>query len=190
MEKRDMTDKIMTVPNALTLVRFLLVAVMALFFLNGNPVMAMVIYLLAAATDLLDGYIARRFHQISNVGKVMDPIADKTMTVTALICMLIKGYLTVGILAVIITKEALMIIGGILIYMVFKKVVVANLFGKISAAAYFLAIMLFFLHKYVTPYDSYFMYLAVAMNVVSMVQYGYINVVMEYRKRKKAEAKT
>jgi cardiolipin synthase (CMP-forming) len=184
MGNKDGLDRVITIPNILTLVRFLLVGVMAYVFFAVDPRWAMVVYLFAAATDLVDGYIARKFNQISNVGKVMDPIADKTMTVTALICMLINGYLTVGVLIVIIVKEALMIIGGILIYRVFKKVVVANLYGKISAAAYFLAIMLMYLHEYVTPFDSWFMYLAVAMNIVSIFQYGYINIVLEARKRR------
>ena len=184
MEKNDSAGKILTIPNALTLVRFLLVGVMAYLFLQDEPVWAMAVYLAAAATDLIDGYIARKFNQISNLGKVMDPIADKLMTVTALVCMFLQQYLTTTVLIVVIAKEALMIVGGVLIYFVFKKVVYANLYGKIAAAAYFLAIMLLFLHNYVAPYDAYFMYLAVAMNVVSMFQYGYINIVMEYRKKR------
>lgn len=188
MVKREGIGRVWTVPNALTLLRFLLVGVMAWLFLSGEPVWSMAVYLLAAGTDLLDGYIARRFHQVSNLGKAMDPIADKLMTVTALVCMLLRTYLTLGVLIVIIIKEALMIVGGILVYFVFGKVVYANLFGKISAAAYFFAIMLMYLHKYVSPYDSWFMYLAVAMNLVSICQYFYINVVLEIRRRKE-EAK-
>jgi cardiolipin synthase len=189
MEKREGIDRVWTIPNALTFVRLILVGVMAWLFLHDQPIGSMAVYLLAAGTDLLDGYIARHFNQISNIGKVMDPIVDKLMTVTALICMLLKTYLTFGVLLVIIIKETMMIVGGILIFLVFKKVVYSNLYGKISAAAYFFAIMLLYLHNYVAPYDSYFMYLAVAMNIVSMFQYGYINIVLEARKRKKEEAK-
>jgi cardiolipin synthase len=190
MEKRDGIDRIWTVPNALTLVRFLLVGVMAYLFLNNQPVWAMAVYLFAAATDLLDGFIARRFNQISNIGKAMDPIADKTMTITALVCMLIRGYLNMpGIFIAIVAKEALMIVGGILIYRMFRKVVVANLYGKIAAAAYFFAIMLLFLHDYVHGADAILMYVAVAMNIVSIFQYGYINVVLEFRRRKREEVK-
>jgi cardiolipin synthase (CMP-forming) len=189
MDKQNTADKILTVPNALTLVRFILVGVMALVFLSEKPVVALIVYLSAAATDLLDGYIARRFNQISNVGKAMDPIADKLMTITALICMFSQKYLTTGVLVVIIVKEALMIIGGVLIYFVFKKVVVANLFGKISAAAYFIAIVLLFLHNYVRGADAVVMYVAVTMNVISIFQYGYINIILEIKK-KRIEAKS
>jgi cardiolipin synthase len=190
MRKREGIGKVWTVPNALTLLRFLLVGLMAWLFVSGEPVWAMAVYLFAAGTDLLDGYIARRFNQISNIGKVMDPIADKLMTIAALVCMLVEGYLTLGLLLVIVIKEALMVVGGALIYFVFGKVVYANLFGKISAATYFFAIMLLFLHNVpgVAPYDMWFMYLAVAMNVVSMFQYGYINILLEARK-KREEAK-
>lgn len=189
MQKREGIDKVWTVPNALTLLRFLLVGVMAWLFVSEQPVWAMAVYLFAAGTDLLDGWIARRFNQISNIGKVLDPIADKAMTVAALVCMLVEGYLTLGLLLVIIIKEALMVIGGALIYFVFGKVVYANLFGKISAVAYFLAIMLLFLHNVpgVAPYDMLFMYLAVAMNIVSMFQYAYINILLEARKKREKE---
>jgi cardiolipin synthase (CMP-forming) len=189
MTKREGIDRVWTVPNALTLLRLLLVGVMAWLFIGEHPILAMAVYLFAAATDLLDGYIARHFNQISNIGKALDPIADKAMTITALVCMLAEGYLTLGLLLVIIVKEGMVIVGGVLVYFIYGKVVASNLFGKISAAAYFFAVMLLFLHNNVSPVDAWFMYLAVAMNIAAMVQYGVINVVMEAKKKKKQEAK-
>jgi cardiolipin synthase len=187
MTENRSIGKVLTIPNVLTLIRFLLIGVLVYFFVINKPLAALTVYLIAFATDILDGYIARTFNQVSNVGKAMDPIADKAMTIAALTCMFLIGYLHTAVLVVIIIKELLMIVGGIYVYFVIKKVVQANAYGKLAAGAYFLAIVMLFLHDMVQPYDEYFMYVAVAMNLVSIVQYGYINIYMEFKKRKTLE---
>lgn len=183
-QTQQSSKRILTIPNALTVVRLILIGVMVWFFTRSRPIAAMVIYLVASATDGVDGYIARHFNQVSDVGKVLDPIADKGLTIAALISMLVHGYFSVALLAVIIAKELLMVAGGALVYFVFKKVVQANIFGKVAAFTYFLAVVLLFLHDTVAPWDAYFMYFAVALNILSMLQYGYLNIWMESRKKK------
>lgn len=183
-ETRESTKKILTIPNVLTVIRLFLIGVMVWYFTQHRPIAAMIVYLSASATDVVDGYIARRFNQISDVGKVLDPIADKGLTIAALICMMVQGYFDTALLIVIIVKEALMVVGGVLAYFVFKKVVQANLFGKLAASTYFLAVVLLFLHDMVAPWDGWFMYLAVGLNILSMLQYGYLNIVLESRRKK------
>ena len=177
--------RVMTVPNALTLIRFLLIGVLVYFFIRNNPLAALAVYLAAFATDILDGYIARTFNQVRNLGKAMDPIADKAMTITALVCMFfIMHYIHPLLLFIIIVKELLMVAGGIYVFFVLKKVVQANAFGKLAAGAYFLAIVMLFMHSKVQPFDEYFMYIAVAMNILSIFQYGYINIYLVLKKKR------
>lgn len=82
----------MNLPNKLTILRIAMIPVfMAFFFLTMIPYnyfIAAIVFVLAAATDFLDGYIARKYHLVTNLGKFLDPIADKVLVSTALILML------------------------------------------------------------------------------------------------------
>ena len=77
----------MNLPNILTLLRMLMVPAVIVCFATNHPLWALFFFLLASATDVLDGYLARKFNQITNFGKVMDPLADKLMLITTLICL-------------------------------------------------------------------------------------------------------
>ena len=186
MTQQKNAHRFWTIPNVLTLVRFVLIGVMVyLAVVRRNSIAALEVYLVAFATDIVDGWIARTFHQVSDVGKVMDPIADKAMTLGALTSLAIMGNLSnVALIVVVAVKEVLMIAGGIFVFLKVDKVVQANAFGKFSAGCYFLAIVMLFLHQVMKPWDMWFMVAAVAMNLVSMVQYGYLNIYRELKNRK------
>ena len=131
------------IPNILSIVRILMVGVFIGFFSTGRYQAALSVYIFAFATDVLDGRIARRFHWVTSIGKLLDPLADKLMTVTALICIYIgKGTPVFLILLLLVAlKELLMIAGAIV--MVRKKIVAfADLFGKLSAGLFVVGILL------------------------------------------------
>lgn len=103
----------MTLANRLTLLRVLLVFPYAALALNGERLVAGVVFALAAATDLLDGYVARRMKEETALGRVLDPIADKMLTITALIVLVALGTLSGWMMAgvVIIAMRELWISG-------------------------------------------------------------------------------
>ena len=92
----------MTLANRLTLLRVGLILPYAILALNGERLAAGVIFAIAAATDLLDGYLARRMKEETVLGKVLDPIADKMLTITALIVLVAMGTLSGWSLAAVI----------------------------------------------------------------------------------------
>lgn len=103
----------------------------------------MSIFLLAGATDLLDGYIARKYNLITQIGTLMDPLADKLMIITVLVCFALKAYIPFWIAAIVIIKEAAMILGSIHLYYSKHNIVIpANHFGKAATAAFYLAVIL------------------------------------------------
>ncbi len=111
-----MKDSIYTVPNLLSVVRLLLIAPIVVTYSRGWFLAAAVLLALSGVTDMMDGYIARRFNQISTLGKVLDPIADKlTMAAVALGIALRHPalWLAMGVLAV---KELTMLIGALILY--------------------------------------------------------------------------
>lgn len=84
-------------PNILTIIRFLLIPVIVLFALNNNYIAAIVVLTISGITDILDGYIARRFNLISDFGKLMDPFADKATQLTILVVLSIKEIIPFGL---------------------------------------------------------------------------------------------
>ena len=79
---KDLFKNWKTVPNLLSLLRILMVPIMAVLFVKGYPIWAVFVLFLSGVSDFLDGKIARRFNQISDLGKILDPVADKATQIT------------------------------------------------------------------------------------------------------------
>jgi len=131
----------MNLPNILTLIRFGLVPVMAIFLVQRNFTVAIAIYILASITDILDGYIARKYNQITNFGKILDPMADKLLQFTAIIGLWALAIIPFWIPLIFFLKEILMGLGCIKLL---KKdiIVPSKWFGKLSTVLLFLAIII------------------------------------------------
>ena len=139
------------IPNIISGIRLLLVGVFAYFFSKERYIVCLAVYLAAFFSDLLDGYLARRNNWITDVGKVLDPLADKLMLITAALCFYLKGWLPGYMFYIIVVKEGLMLIGGLLL---FRRgiVVYADWFGKF-ATGFFTASVLATLAKNFPPFD-------------------------------------
>ena len=98
--------KLKNIPNILSCIRILLVFVfLFVFFVVDNIYLALLIFLIAGATDVIDGYLARRNNWITNLGKILDPVADKLMQCTVLLSLLIKGLVPVWFVVPFFVKE-------------------------------------------------------------------------------------
>ena len=173
----------LNVPNVLTIIRMLLVPVYIAVFAAGHRYWALFVFLLASFTDLLDGYIARRFHLITDFGKLMDPLADKIMVLTAMFSMAIGNRRIQPVipwLAVIIllAKEIYMVQGGARL---FKKGVVvhAHMIGKVAQCAFIASLVAAYFHEWfvsvfpgwlLTP-DQILLWLSVVLTLCALVHY-------------------
>ena len=123
---------IWNLPNILTMLRLVLIPVFAGLFLAGYEKWALAVFIIASITDYLDGYLARKNNQITAFGKLMDPLADKLMVCTALLGQGLSGVFPWPAILIVMTKEVVMIIGGI--YMLQNGIVVSsNILERISA---------------------------------------------------------
>jgi len=167
----------LNLPNILSIVRILSVGVLIYFFNKGMHVAAFITYLAASATDALDGYIARKYDLITPLGKLLDPLADKLMLVTVLVCMYFANILPLWVVIVIVSKEAVQILGGLLLFHKRDMVVQSNIFGKLSTVFFSVSIVLLFWHEYVSPYDIYAIIFTVLFAIFALIQYivKYIN---------------
>lgn len=168
----------MNIPNALTIMRILLIPVFVSLYRNGVYAPAMLVYLLASATDVLDGYLARKWNQVTAFGKLADPLADKLMQVAMLGCLVFTGYLPWWVLAVIVVKELGLVAGSAL--MLKKHVVVmANWAGKAATVLMAAAVVMVFpWHsiEWLRTAGRIAMYLTVAMSLYAMVNYAMLYV--------------
>ena len=162
-------------PNILTTIRFFLVPVFVFVYFKYEPWMALIVFILASITDLLDGYIARKNDLITDWGKMMDPLADKIMQVAVLVCLYIDAAIPLFVLIIVIAKEALMVAGGIFLYKKRDIVVFSKLYGKIATALFFIGIVMTFFRNVLEPFNLYVIYIALALSLISMVMYGLNN---------------
>ncbi len=169
-----MSNKNLNVPNVLTLIRLLLVPATVFLIAENHMVWALIVFLTACGTDLLDGYIARRYNLTTKLGIWLDPLADKLMALFVVISFTVKGILPLPVTIILLAKEFLMLLGGLIIL---RKgaVTPSNRFGKISAFLLNTCIASGFLHEYLAPYYLYATYAALAVMVVAFVQYAVIN---------------
>ena len=133
-----------TTANKLTVARVFLIPVFLVVMYWGFPghrYVALAIYIVACLTDLLDGYIARHYNQISDFGKFMDPLADKCLVVAALCVFVAEGSLEAWILAAVLVRE--FAVSGMRLIAVEKgRVIAAGWSGKIKTASTMVCICL------------------------------------------------
>lgn len=163
----------MNLPNILTLLRMLMVPAVIVCFATNHPLWALFFFLLASATDVLDGYLARKFNQITNFGKVMDPLADKLMLITTLICLYLTGRIPMWVPIVIGVKECTMITVAACLYR--KDIVLpSNFFGKLATVLFTVAVLMSFFSDAVAPWHTVLLYIATGVALFAMVYYGVI----------------
>jgi cardiolipin synthase len=142
LRKRDKRtgDYQVNIPNILSLIRLCVVPLVPLVYfseLPGANLWAALVYLAASLTDLLDGYIARKYNMITRLGRVLDPLADKLMSFCVLICIIITEPRLFWAGIVFFVKEACMGLGALIQYKKINDVPGANILGKISTTFFF-----------------------------------------------------
>ena len=131
---------IFTIPNLLSAFRLLLAGLIAGLYRAGDVPGAACAFLLSVATDGADGYFARKYHMVSDLGKVLDPLADKLMQCTVLICFYIKEIIPVWLMLLYVGKELLVLAGSLFVFRRQKVVVKSNFFGKMAVCVFYASI--------------------------------------------------
>ena len=136
------------IPNILSVIRILLVFTFAAaFFWCDSKITALAIFVLSGVTDAVDGRLARHFGWVSQAGKILDPVADKLMQCTVLLCLAIGGYAPLWIFIFYAVKELTMALGSVLFFKRNREIGVSMKFGKFAAVLFYVAIGLLILLK-------------------------------------------
>lgn len=132
----------MNVPNALSILRFLLLPVFAVLYLMSDQRPELVywafgVLVLSGITDSLDGIIARHFNQVTDIGKILDPVADKVTQVVVVLCLAILNPDLIFLLVICFVKEVAQAIGGLILLRRGEKIQGAKWYGKVSTFTFY-----------------------------------------------------
>jgi len=142
MKKNNLIKEIFAMPNILCYFRILLIPIFAVLYLNGDYYMAAIILGVAAITDKLDGTIARKFNMVTNLGKIIDPFADKLMQFVVALCLSTTYPLMLILAAGLFIKELYMGVKGLLNLRSGIRIYSALWFGKMCTVVLFISMII------------------------------------------------
>ena len=181
---RKLFTNVWNIPNVLTMLRIILIPVfVAVFFStphDRDKIAALVIFAAASITDMFDGMLARKLNQITDFGKLFDPLADKVMVVTAMVCQALIGVFPWIAIIIVGVKELIMMLGGI--FMLSKNVVVySNYVGKTAQVFFIASLLLSFFHPSLAAgnvclfgmtIDCVLLWITVALSLTALAVYA------------------
>ena len=203
---KDLFKGCLTVPNLISVIRIILIPFFAFYFMQGEFVVAVIILALSGLSDCIDGKIARRFNQISALGKLLDPLADKLTQITLAVILfltfnkaedsMLKAFSWVFL--VFIAKEFVMVLGSVIMLSIGLRPGAAEIYGKVATLAFYV-VMIFiigfgpevgaFRNLFTIP-NPLMMILVVISAILTMVAFfSYIPDVIRQAKQKKANSK-
>ena len=170
-------SRTLTIPNLLSLFRLCLIPVfMWLYCVEENYLWAGITLILSGITDTVDGFVARHFHMTSDLGKMLDPVADKLTQAAMLFCLLTRFPLMILPLALMVVKETFMGITGLLVIHKTEKVFGADWHGKVTTwLLYAMMILHVFWYNIPMGVSRALIGVCVVMMLVSLVLYGRSN---------------
>lgn len=129
---------------------------------------AFLVVVAAGVTDVLDGYIARRYGLVTSVGELLDPLADKLMLITVILSLLFAGHISWWAAAAMFLRDIGMIAGGLLVHFRRKKNVPANWMGKLTTVMFYAAIMFIFFEA---PFANAYLWVVIAFSFMTSFVY-------------------
>lgn len=176
------------IPNILTIIRFVFIPFIMIAIFKEEYILALILLTISGITDVLDGYIARKYNFITDFGKLIDPAADKATQSLTLIALGLKQIIPLWIMLVIFVKEIISCICALLLYGK-NLVVYSKWFGKLATVLFYAAIVLSMIINEFSiniRIDLYLYYIAVAISIFSFLAYTKI-FFGEYKKNKETQ---
>lgn len=134
------TKENLTIPNLLSLFRILTIPFFIYFYMKDMVYVAIIVLVAGGLSDCVDGYIARKFNQITDLGKMLDPLADKLTQAAIAVCIAFKYPIIAPVLIFFIVKELIMLIGAVVLLKKGARPVAANWYGKLGTLLFYLSV--------------------------------------------------
>ncbi|MDR3313305.1 MAG: CDP-alcohol phosphatidyltransferase family protein [Oscillospiraceae bacterium] len=151
--QQDASNKVFTIPNLITMLRVVLIPVFTILFLQGHLLAMLIVLAISGLSDTVDGKIARRFHMVSNIGKWLDPAADKLTQITLAVLLFVRFNQSADagmkafswVFLLFLGKELLMLLVALLMLLLKKRPAAAEIYGKAATMVFYVVMTLLFL---------------------------------------------
>ena len=168
-------NKNFNVPNALTMLRILLIVPFVVYYANDHVIRAVMVLVLSGLTDMLDGMIARRFNQFTELGQMLDPLADKLTQGAVAVCFAVKQPILIPFLAVLVAKELVMVVGGIFLLLFKKKKPGGSQwYGKIATVLFYISFGTIVALKGIWKFESVGLSVALLSVTAAVMIYAFV----------------
>ncbi len=141
------------IPNLLSALRLLMVPAVVYMFHIECRLGACALFALASLTDVIDGYLARKYNWITDLGKLLDPLADKSLQFAVAVCLALDNSVFWIVTALLVVKESAMAIGAYIVLRRKKVQVISRWYGKLATCVYFAVVCIFILFPNIAPFD-------------------------------------
>lgn len=139
-ETEAVSSKVITLPNIITFIRLCMAPIAFALLVQGNNLAACVVFSVSAATDFLDGMIARKTHTVSRVGQLLDPMVDRLLMICAVLGLLIIGWLPVWIVVLVLIRDVFLVVGASFLFKRYKIRVPVVYAGKVATTFLFVGL--------------------------------------------------
>jgi len=165
----------MTIPNLITAFRIILAPVFVIYLINDRLNSALVVFLICMISDGIDGMVARLFNQKSRLGAYLDPLADKTLLVTAFVLLAVRGYLPSWLTVTAIARDVMILLGVLVLHLNRLEIKIRpSAVSKINTCLQFITLFMVLLKGYVllpsVVYDALY-YISAAFTIISGLHY-------------------
>ncbi len=171
-EKKIDYRYIFTVPNILSYFRIILIVPLVVFFFMKEYILSAVCIVLSGLTDCVDGFLARKLNQITQLGKMLDPVADKLTLLAVGICLSVEEPMIIPVIVILVIKDVLMIIGASL--MLKKKVMpfASEWYGKLGTVCFYISVAAIVVFDLIMKVEGF--------DIVSLIMLSVTAVIMIY----------
>lgn len=174
MQKKQY-NKNLNVPNTLTVIRFFLIIPFVYYFMNNSYLAAFIILGISGVTDMLDGMIARKFNQFTELGQMLDPLFDKMTQAAVAVCFAIKEPNLIPLLAIFVVKESLMVAGAInLISRNKKRPGGSKWYGKVATVLFYFSFGTLVALKWIWNYESLLLNVVLLSITAAFMIYAFV----------------
>ena len=178
-------DQIVTIPNLLSFFRLALIPLIVCLYLTDHPIWALVFICVSALTDMVDGFIARKFNMITDFGKFIDPVADKLTQGIVMICLLTRFLWMWLPIAIMFIKEASAFTLRLIVFRKTEKVDSAKWHGKLTTVVLYMIMALHIIWTEIPiPVSTICIFIASALMLLSCILYTIPNVMILISKNK------
>jgi cardiolipin synthase len=167
----------MTVPNLITTIRIILAPVFVIYLINDQFLAALIVFLLCALSDGLDGMVARLMNQRSKLGAYLDPLADKLLLVAAFVTLSVRGYLPAWLTVLVFSRDTIILLGVLVLFLNRMEFTIKPTpVSKVTTWLQFITVLAVLLQVYMpslTRFYPYIFYLTALLTISSGLHYMY-----------------